>query len=119
MVSLCPGHLGISASVNVLILFPYQNYFIKFGDSWSFLSEMAYHKYLVEAAATDLRAPRIAHVYHVFSPDGRIAYAIIERITLVPTSPAKELAAKSAEAVFWIQLVQAPEDLEFGPVGGA
>lgn len=98
--------------------FSYQGYFVKFGSGASFASEIETQQYLAERAAVDPQAPRIANVYHFFLWEGRMAYAIMEWIELVPvSSESDDLAIKAAEAVSWMQSVEAPEGLAFGPIG--
>lgn len=107
--------------------FMYNQYFVKFGDADSFLSEMDTHRYIAELAAAaadnddDQRAvPRVANVYHVFKTDRHMACAIMEKITLADPAdtPTELFISKAAQAVLWMQAVPPPPGLEFGPLGG-
>ena len=91
--------------------------FVKFDSYNSMWPQFQTQTYVSQRAKLDMSAPRVPEVLHFFHRDHRMAYLVMEYITLTPP-PVPDLPQKAARAVQWLRDLQPPtEGVRIGPLG--
>lgn len=96
-------------------LIRFNDYFVKFGDSWCFSSEVETHNYLARTTAKDPNAPRVPSIRHSFK-HGHLTFAIIEPIQTILVAE-DVFSQKIADAVLWMRSQACPAGVALGPLG--
>ena len=96
-------------------LIRFAGFFIKFGDTRCFPSEVQMHDRFAKVTEKDLTAPRVPLIHHSFK-HGHFTYAIIEPIQLVPVAE-DVFVQKVADAVLWMRSQPCPAGVTLGPLG--
>ncbi|KAL1755277.1 hypothetical protein FB107DRAFT_291012 [Schizophyllum commune] len=91
-------------------------YFIKFGDTWCFASEVATQQKLANVARSEQDAPHVPAIYHIFAHE-HLTYAIMEFVETMEV-PRDVFVQKVADAVLWLRGQPAPPGVALGPLGG-
>ena len=98
-----------------------EDFFVKFGSYKSMYPQYVTQKYISQFAAMDPDAPHIPEVYHFFTesltPDFQMAYLVMERLELVPTSD-QDLSQRAAQALRWLHNLPVPAEAAIGSLGG-
>jgi hypothetical protein len=93
----------------------FANYFIKFGDTRRFSSEVQTHDHFAKVTKKDLTAPRVSSILHSFK-HGPLTFAIIEPLQIVPVAE-DVFVQKVADAVLWMRSQPCPAGVTLGPLG--
>ncbi|KAL1678077.1 hypothetical protein EV122DRAFT_290601 [Schizophyllum commune] len=91
-------------------------YFIKFGDTWCFASEVATQQKLANVARSEQDAPHVPAIHHIFAHE-HLTYAIMEFVETMEV-PMDVFVQKVADAVLWLRGQPAPPGVALGPLGG-
>ena len=91
--------------------------FVKYDSYRSMWPQCQTQSYIFECAKLDMNAPRVPEVLHFFHRDYKMAYMVMEYITLAPL-PALDFPKKVAMAVQWLHDLPPPSDrVRVGPLG--
>ena len=91
--------------------------FVKFDSYYSLWPQFQTQDYVSQCAKLDMSAPRVPGVLHFFHRDYRMAYLVMEYITLTPP-PVPDLPPKAALALQWLRDLPVPtERVRIGPLG--
>lgn len=77
----------------------FANYFIKFGDSWCFSSEVQTHDRFAKVTEKDLTAPRVPLIRHSFK-HGHLTFAVRASSNLASLGQVKVLLCLGANRTF-------------------
>lgn len=93
----------------------FNDYIVKFGDSWCFSSEVKTHNHFAKITENDLTAPRVPLNHHSFEHEHR-KYAIIEPIQTVKVTE-DVFVQKVTDAIRWMRNQARPAGAALGPLG--
>ena len=96
-------------------LIQFNDYIVKFGDSWCFSSEVRMHDHFAKVTENDLATPRVPLIYHSFENE-HLKYAIIEPIEMIQVAE-NIFVQKVADAVSWMRDQACPAGVALGPLG--
>ncbi|KAF9064541.1 hypothetical protein BDP27DRAFT_1333403 [Rhodocollybia butyracea] len=96
-------------------LIHFNDYIVKFGDSWCFSSEVRMHNHFSKVTANELATPRVPLIHYSFENE-HLRYAIIEPIQTIQVAE-DIFIQKVADAVSWMRDQACPVGVALGPLG--